>query len=372
MKLRAGEWVEVRSKEEILATLDKNGRLNELPFMPEMLAYCGQRYRVQSRAYKTCDTVSGDYAGRSLPDAVHLSLRCDGQAHGGCQAGCLIFWKTEWLKAIQGPVPEAGPTDDRHNGCSESEVWRAAQDHGAAGEIRFSCQATQLLSYTSPLKWWDARQYLEAYTSGNRNIAEIVRGLFYLFYYYATLAFRERWGGPSRWLYNRIQSLTHGVPFPRMKGTIPAGVPTPREDLALAPGDVVRVKPYEKILATLDTRLSNRGLWFDAELVPFCGRQFRVSRRVERFVDEKTGKLRTMKTPAVMLANVTCQALYSGRRMFCPRGINLWWREIWLERVTDGAAGAPAEDVQWSVSESCKDQPVTLATDQAAGSLVRQ
>jgi glycosyltransferase involved in cell wall biosynthesis len=38
MKPRAGDWVEVRSKEEILRTLDKNvdknGRLEELPFMP--------------------------------------------------------------------------------------------------------------------------------------------------------------------------------------------------------------------------------------------------------------------------------------------------------------------------------------------------
>ena len=30
MTLSAGDWVEVRSKEEILATLDKNGRLEEL------------------------------------------------------------------------------------------------------------------------------------------------------------------------------------------------------------------------------------------------------------------------------------------------------------------------------------------------------
>lgn len=47
-----------------------------------------------------------------------------------------------------------------------------------------------------------------------------------------------------------------------------------------------------------------------------------------------------MKTPAVMLDGVTCKALFSGQRMFCPRGINLWWREIWLERVsTDTYSG---------------------------------
>src|SRR5438094_248118 len=42
LNLRAGEIVEIRSKEEILATLDEKGRLDGLPFMPEMLKYCGQ------------------------------------------------------------------------------------------------------------------------------------------------------------------------------------------------------------------------------------------------------------------------------------------------------------------------------------------
>ena len=31
MKFRAGDWVEIRGKEEILGSLDKNGRLEEFP-----------------------------------------------------------------------------------------------------------------------------------------------------------------------------------------------------------------------------------------------------------------------------------------------------------------------------------------------------
>ena len=46
MAARAGEWVEVRAKEEILRTLDKSGRLEGLPFMPQMFKYCGQRVMV--------------------------------------------------------------------------------------------------------------------------------------------------------------------------------------------------------------------------------------------------------------------------------------------------------------------------------------
>jgi len=93
--------VEVLSEEEILRTLDAKGRLDALPFMPEMLQYCGKRFRVYKRADKTCDTI--DNAGsRRMRGAVHLEdLRCDGAAHGGCQARCLIFWKEAWLRRVQ-------------------------------------------------------------------------------------------------------------------------------------------------------------------------------------------------------------------------------------------------------------------------------
>jgi hypothetical protein len=50
-RLRAGDWVQVRTREEILGTLDSRGMLDELPFMPEMLAYCGKRMRVGKRAH---------------------------------------------------------------------------------------------------------------------------------------------------------------------------------------------------------------------------------------------------------------------------------------------------------------------------------
>jgi hypothetical protein len=44
--LRAKDWVEVRSAEEILATLDEHGCLDTLPFMPEMLQYCRKKFHV--------------------------------------------------------------------------------------------------------------------------------------------------------------------------------------------------------------------------------------------------------------------------------------------------------------------------------------
>src|SRR5215470_8466189 len=90
--LNAGDWVEVCSKEEILRTLDEKGEIDGMPFMPEMFAFCGKRFPVYKRAHKTCDTVF-PVRGRRVDESVHLETRCDGSAHGGCQASCILFWK---------------------------------------------------------------------------------------------------------------------------------------------------------------------------------------------------------------------------------------------------------------------------------------
>src|SRR6266704_2819414 len=116
--LTIGQWVEVRSKEEILRTLDKNGQLDGMPFMPEMFQFCGRRFQVHKIAHKTCDP---DYKSRRIPHAVHLETRCDGQAHGGCQAGCLLFWKEDWLRP-SGHEPALAaepPSRTSPSGCAE-------------------------------------------------------------------------------------------------------------------------------------------------------------------------------------------------------------------------------------------------------------
>jgi len=48
-RLRPGDLVEVRTANEILRSLDSNGTLDGLPFMPEMVEFCGRGYRVFQR-----------------------------------------------------------------------------------------------------------------------------------------------------------------------------------------------------------------------------------------------------------------------------------------------------------------------------------
>ena len=58
LDLKVGDVVEVRSRAEILATLDANGEHDNMPFMTEMLQYCGKRLTVGKVAHKACDPLS--------------------------------------------------------------------------------------------------------------------------------------------------------------------------------------------------------------------------------------------------------------------------------------------------------------------------
>ena len=348
-KLRVGDWVEVRSKEEILRTLDSDGRLEGMPFMPEMFRFCGQRVQVYKRAHKACDTVF-PVRSRRVDHAVHLDTRCDGSAHGGCQAGCLLFWKDAWLKPITDSAPsnsgtpvQAAPQPEAAQAsspCKESAVIARTQSHNSiTGETTFVCQATRLPHATKALEWWDIRQYIEDYTSGNVGLWRIFCGATYFLFYWLSKA-GIKLGRPVRWTFDHLHPLWGGAPFPRRKGVIPEGESTPAVTLDLQPGELVRIKPYKEILKTLDTRDRNRGLYFDAEEVPYCGGQYRVLRRVTRIINDKTGRMLEMKTPCLILDSVICESRYSECRLFCPRSIYSFWREIWLERVdTKPASG---------------------------------
>jgi hypothetical protein len=159
-------------------------------------------------------------------------------------------------------------------------------------------------------------------------------GLFYsIFVRYPTRL------APARYVYNFLMALIGGKRSPVDWGLIRRGRPHPFVDLKLQPGDLVRVKTHQEILSTLDRRNKNRGLYFDVEMVPFCGRVYRVRSRVDRFINEKTGRMMSLKTPAVIMEGVFCRSHFSKRRMFCPRGLHSWWREVWLERVSEAEIG---------------------------------
>ena len=93
---------------------------------------------------------------------------------------------------------------------------------------------------------------------------------------------------------------------------------------------MVRIKSREQIEATLNEGRLNRGLGFEEEMARYCGRTARVQARVTKCLDEKTGRMLTMKSPCIVLEGLVCAGVYHGS---CPRQFIPFWREIWLERV---------------------------------------
>jgi hypothetical protein len=319
--LKVGDFVEVRSREEILRTLDEKGTLESMPFMPEMLRFCGRRFRVKKRADKVCDTIAGTGL-RRLSNTVMLDdLRCDGTAHDGCQAACLIFWKEAWLKRPDATGPEAAQrggtphsTASRRGGpvCTEETLiaaTRASAEESSEEEL-FSCQATELTTATGDvIPIWNPGQYVRDVRSGNVGPIEFVRG------FLRSALFPSKFGG-----------------HPLLKGKLSRG---PAGSLDLQPGEMVRVKSRKEIVATLDTNNKNKGLFFDVHMLRYCGREGRVLGRVNSIIDERTRKMIHIKSDCIILEGFVCMGEY---RRLCPRRMYPFWREIWLERVGEPLA----------------------------------
>jgi hypothetical protein len=112
LRLQPGEWAEVKSIEEILATLDGNRRHQGLRWMTGMRRYCGRRFRVYKRVEKIMLETNGEL--REMKNTVLLEgVTCDGIEFGACDRSCFHFWREAWLRRVpkepaNGPNP--GPT----------------------------------------------------------------------------------------------------------------------------------------------------------------------------------------------------------------------------------------------------------------------
>jgi hypothetical protein len=315
-QLRRGDLVEVRSAAEILATLDDRGALDAMPFMPEMVAYCGRRFSVDRRTEKVCDTIR-DNNSRRIADSVYLDdLRCDGSGHDGCQAECRLYWKEAWLRRVapSDPPPGTGGGHGDHEARRAllELVTRETRAATPEGDIRYRCQATELLAVSQPLSLTDPRPYVREYTSGNVSIRTFTRVM-------------------TRATVTEVRRKLGRLPAIHVQGQSTKSPETPPLDLQ--PGEWVRVKSQDQIRETLTDKGKNRGLWFDVEMVAFCGQTFRVRRRIERFVHDRDGKMIELPSDCVTLDGAVCSGERSTQRWFCPRAIYPYWRECWLERV---------------------------------------
>jgi hypothetical protein len=304
--LRTGDWVQVKTPLEIAQTLDADGMLEGLPFMPEMIEWCGRSARTTRRAEKTCiEYPGGGYKIREFLNnnvVVLDGLRCSGQNHDGCQRACTIFWKKAWLRKVD--FQQAPLAVD----CLAKDALRAKLKTKAS-PVRYVCQSTELARATQPLT--RTRMFQKCVfeiRSGSRGVLEMIK-----------LVVAPLW-----------RKATRKIPRRQLAGSLKR---TPVGNLALQPGEWVTIRPAPEIATTLDSRGRNRGLTCDYGMSNHSGGRFRVRHRLDRMISEANGEMRQVEATVVLDGlNCTCANVVGG----CPRQDFIYWREIWLKRIDQG------------------------------------
>lgn len=301
--LRPGDLVEVKRPDEILETLDSDGTLDHLPFMPEMLEFCGRRFRLASRVVKTCFT--GSMSGMRVfrgGDVVTLEgLRCSGAAHDGCQKECMIFWRDAWLRKVGDETVDA-PED-----LKASERLRSRLKV-LSGPKTYFCQASELLRTTEILP---RRQKF------GLCVSEVHAG---------NCSALQMAGRLALWFFWKMRRKLFGEYGRGSKMSTPVG------SLDLQPGEWIEVKPLASISETLNERAHNRGLFFMPSMGLECGRQYRVRKRLERIIVDGSGEMRHMRN-TVFLEGSLCGCDYTVCGG-CSRAEFNYWRDSWLCRPT--------------------------------------
>lgn len=102
-RLAAGDWVRVRTKDEIKATLDNWNELRGCAFLANMWQYCGTSQQVLVSMKRFLD--ERDYKIKKCNGVILLNgVMCEGTpVFGRCDRRCHFFWREEWLEQICAP-----------------------------------------------------------------------------------------------------------------------------------------------------------------------------------------------------------------------------------------------------------------------------
>lgn len=113
-------------------------------------------------------------------------------------------------------------------------------------------------------------------------------------------------------------------------GGIQSNLPTWAQTSSdLQAGNRVRVRTHSEIAQTLDERGFSKGCKFMEQMAQYCGRDFLVAGKVEKFYDE--ARCRTLQCKnLVLLESIYCNGTVVGG---CDRMCFLFWRTEWLEKL---------------------------------------
>jgi hypothetical protein len=89
----------VKSRAQIAATLDREGKNRGLTFEPEMTPYAGKVFKVAFPVTRMIHEVSGRMV--SLRSTVTLEgVDCQGRCTRNCPRANPLFWREVWLERV--------------------------------------------------------------------------------------------------------------------------------------------------------------------------------------------------------------------------------------------------------------------------------
>ena len=98
--LQPGQWVRVRSSEEIARTLDKNSKNRGLWFDRDMLKHCGSLRQVRSRVHKIIDIRTGTMIPMKTACIMLEDVHYSGEFQGFGEQHDYLYWREAWLEPI--------------------------------------------------------------------------------------------------------------------------------------------------------------------------------------------------------------------------------------------------------------------------------
>jgi hypothetical protein len=100
LNLQPGEWVEIRSIDEISKTLDESRKYKGMIFMPEMESFCGKKFKVFKKVEVVKLESTMEIRKLKTPSVSLEGVYCNGEFHDRCDRTCLHLWMDPWLKRI--------------------------------------------------------------------------------------------------------------------------------------------------------------------------------------------------------------------------------------------------------------------------------
>ncbi|CAA2141804.1 hypothetical protein [Hyphomicrobium sp. ghe19] len=106
LDLQPGEWVRVKSKEEIARTLTSDGRSFGMWFDKDMFPHCGKVYRVRQRISRFVHEPNGKMLTPKMASVTLEGVVCSGD-YAVCRWFCpreiYPYWREFWLERVAAP-----------------------------------------------------------------------------------------------------------------------------------------------------------------------------------------------------------------------------------------------------------------------------